>query len=44
MTKKYIIIGKADLFYKSMGLYGNFTAVMSTMANKKTNWTRKEIS
>ena len=30
-------------FYKSMGLYGNFTAVMSIMANKKTNWTRKEI-
>ena len=43
MTKKYIIIGKTDLFYKSMGLYGNFTAVMSIMANKKTNWTRKEI-
>ena len=32
MTKKYIIIGKTDLFYKSMELYGNFTAVMSIMA------------
>ena len=25
MTKKYIAIGKTDLFYNRMGLCGNFT-------------------
>ena len=32
--KKYIAIGKTDLFYNSMGLCGNFTKHLFAKANK----------